>query len=206
MIIYRSIFGDYDPIRDSSCDVITFTESNSAVKEIADLHPRMKAKYFKMHPVFDFEGISVYIDGSAEITIDENTFKSFIKTVLGDNDLSCFIHPEGRTTIQQEADYCYQMPKYADQKIHKQVQHYINNGFQDDKGLFACGMMIYRNNARVRNFLKDWWTQNKVWTYQDQLSFPYCLDQHPNLKFAPINLDIFNNIFIHFNRDHLTVL
>lgn len=202
MIVYTAIFGKYDDPKDlidvNGINFLSFNENNTSISEIKDIHPRMQAKFFKMHPVFDFENISIWIDGSA--VVKDRDFKTFALKSLGDADISCFVNPENRKTILAEAEYCYSFQKYQNQPIKEQAQFYLSQGFKDNLGLYACGMMIYRNNPRTKQFLDMWWEENKKWSYQDQISFSYLLSKNI-IKFNPIRLNQYQNKYITFLTD-----
>lgn len=197
-IIYTAICGDYDTVKDQPITVRLYTDKDSKLPE---LHPRMRAKYFKCNPheFLDCD-VSVWIDGSAEILTKD--FRKWAIDQLGDGDIALFKHPI-RDCIYEEAKVSIEMPKYSGLPIYEQVEAYRGLGHPEGFGLWACGMLIRRHNKKVEEFNKNWWNENLKWTYQDQLSFPIC---SKDLDIRTIELDIFDNEIINFNNPHRSLL
>ena len=167
-IVYTAIYGDYDDVKVQPVEVKLFTEATHPRKE---LHPRMKAKYFKCNSHKRDCDVSIWIDGSAVIRTPE--FERWCLEQLGDGDIALIKHPD-RDCIYDEANFCQFMPKYQGVPVIEQVEEYKKRGYPAHNGLWACGLLIRRHNDKVKKFNKLWWEHNKKYTYQDQLSFPVC--------------------------------
>ncbi len=194
-IVYTAIYGGYDDIKSQPVPVEIFTEATHPRSED---HPRMQAKYFKCmpHEVLDCD-ISIWIDGSGQILGAD--FAERCVEYLGDADIMAFKHPE-RDCIYEEAKLSSGMLKYQGQDIMGQVSSY---GYPEHGGLWACGMIVRRHNAKTKKFNKLWWRENQKWTYQDQLSFPICiLESGVNLK--TLGLNLWNNDLISFLNPHVS--
>lgn len=211
--IYTAVYGNYDklkaqPKQDIECKFTCFTDNANldkedntwdiVVEEGWSKNPRMSAKLFKMKQYFGDGDISIWIDGSARIKT-ESFAKDLVK-MLGKDNFLLFRHPENRIDIYQEAEYCYQMPKYINQKILQQVQYYKGQGFPEGTGLYACGLLVRRQNKCVE-INEEWWNENLEWTYQDQLSLPY-VAWKLGFKLKMIKLNQYDNYLIDFLNVH----
>lgn len=97
-------------------------------------------------------------------------------------DMAIFAHPD-RRTIKQEAEYIktminrgnkYLIDRYEGEPLLEQIQMYQRNGF-DDSILYMCGVFIYKNTARMRQVMKEWFRHCCVYELHDQISLPYVL-------------------------------
>lgn len=167
-----------------------------------DLHPRMRAKFFKMFPwdlpeLKNYEAF-IYIDGSIEITSGD-----FVRYCMNNlkKDMVLFKHPQ-RDCIYEEQIHSSELKKYQNESIADQVEAY-RSVYPAHGGLYACGVMAFKNNATVKQFMGAWWWENVKWSYQDQISFPVICKL---LNFQP---SVFpdnqykNNLFkIHWHDDN----
>lgn len=135
-------------------------------------HPRMQAKYIRMHP-FEFfpnNEFVIYIDWSAKL-LSPNSIEFFVSHFDPNADIMMRKHPV-RDCIYDEAKASMEHLKYKTQDINWQVKHYHDERKHPaHAGLSASGLMVIRNTAQVRKFLHTRWMENIKWTYQDQLSF-----------------------------------
>lgn len=188
-VVFTTIFGDYDKLKTIPkqslhrvTDYICITDNPNLAcpspwklrvvnNPTASMHPRLRAKYYKLL-WFEDEVLkqyykSVYIDASIEVKS-----AAFVQAALDDlHDMKLFRHP-ARTKIKDEVVISRKLNKYTEEKMEEQVQHYIDEGYPDER-LYACGVLSRINNEKVRNLMKRWWEENLYWTIQDQLSFPY---------------------------------
>ncbi len=203
--IYTAIFGGYDhllpPVPQSvDCDFICFTDSvlprqQGAWRVIRSasnptMHPRMRAKYFKIqsHEVFPggrlawrydrlgrrprYDAI-IWVDGC--LRIKDAGFAAAFAGHLGTNGMSMFIHPD-RDCIYDEVLELRDMRKCAGLPVFEQVAAYKAEGFPQKAGLMAA-TLIARDprNPAVARINEAWWRENLRWTYRDQLSLPVVL-------------------------------
>lgn len=205
-IVYSAIYGDYDkPINqcinrrpvlfsdhDWDCDWDVKIKKKKG-------SPRMAAKYFKCNPHKELNcDISIWIDGSG--TIKTGKFIQRCVEMLGDYDMLAFKHNE-RDCIYKEADFCEWFEKYRNVDIRGQVEYYRKMGHPENAGLWACGLVVRKHNARTRRFNSLWWWHNKRFTYQDQLSFPICVKKS-GVKLKTLELDLNDNNLITFLTPH----
>lgn len=192
-IIYTTIFGGYDtpkPHPNIKADFVCITDDPNMVsdgwdievhQEYSHLHPRMAAKIFKC--LCPFDGLSLFIDGSIEIT-DPNIIEVLSEYL--DNGFAVYQHPSGRTCIETELRESLPMEKYQGLPLEAQVSHYFNQGMPKDYGLWALGVILRDRNHN--DFGSKWLLENFIWTYQDQLSLPY-LSWKEDFKIDTIMLD-----------------
>lgn len=187
--IYTAIFGKYDVLKDQprfpETDYICFTDSPAGASRTWNIalvqpppgeHSRVTAKRFKTTPHkflpadYDF---TIWIDGSiviVNVTFLEQCISSVKKWGIG-----CMNHPVGKC-IFQEATGCAHMVKYQTQPVIEQAEHYRSLGYPENNGLAACGIIVRdMKNQKLHRIGEDWMAENKSWTYQDQISFPYVL-------------------------------
>lgn len=199
--VYTTIFGGYDPLRDIpkqtiEADYYLITDNAKSFLSDTpaqpgteqwnivqmdyprpDLHPRMRAKFFKLFPweCPDLAGydIVIFIDGAFEITSAD--FVSHCLEHLK-SDLLLYKHPV-RDCIYDEARASVDLVKYKNETIKEQIAFY--GKFHPPKwGLWACGVMVRKMTGNVRNIMASWWWENIKWSYQDQISLAVILRAH----------------------------
>ena len=184
--VYTTIFGDYAPLRSvpkqsKEADYFCITDNSMTKAEgwniicpgipRADLHPRLRAKFFKMFP-WECEDlrryeILIFINGSIEITSPD-----FVKYCIDNmkSDILLFKHPE-RDCIYDEVKASVGLIKY--QKENLQLQENVYRSFHPKKyGLYACGIMVMKITEKIKALMSAWWWENIKYTWQDQISFP----------------------------------
>lgn len=196
--VYTTIFGNYDhlkpiPKQITQADYFCITDDaivsqtcipDSEKWEIVevktprtDLHPRMRAKFFKAFPweVEQLRGyeVVIFIDGS--IQIQSPDFIGYCVSHLK-NDILMFNHPQ-RNCIYEEASHSRTMIKYQTEDLENQVAYYRK--FHPEKsGLWACGIIVRRPTERIRAAMMSWFHENIKFTWQDQISMPVILRIH----------------------------
>lgn len=183
-VLLTAIFGDYDslkplPAENNFDDAVCITDQAGLessgwriIEQAVADNPRLAAKHPKMQP-FDFvdADIAVWLDGSAEIT--DPGFRSFCEDALADNDFVVWQHPEDRDCLFREGVYCMDWPKYRNTSIREQLTYYREAGMPEHFGLWACGTIVWRNTDAAKQFGLNWLQENRNWSIQDQISFPY---------------------------------
>lgn len=138
----------------------------------SELHPNLRAKWWKTHPFFAYE-YAIWIDASMQIT--SPSFAREAISALNGAPIATWQHPR-RSSIYAEAEASLgaesQGGRYAALPLREQVAAYRAEGYPDDLGLFACGTIVWTWQARAMG--EDWWRECVKWGYQDQLSFPVC--------------------------------
>lgn len=164
-------FGGYDtPKKHASqtvnCEFICLTEPLTRSR-----HPRLEAKLPKLRPwLVTDDGPWIWIDAAFEIT--SPTFVEEAVTAAAVGPIGQWRHP-WRHCIYEEAEASHSLPKYRDVPVLRQAAHYHNVGHPAHWGLWATGLIVYREPL---DYLADlWWAEMNRWGYQDQISQPVAL-------------------------------
>ena len=187
LALITAVYGDYDPIRDLPADhgfddAICVTDGMGRVGdgwrsiiEPSDLSPRLAAKRPKMMPwLYTDCDAAVWLDASFEVIAGSGA-ATWARGHLARNDFVVWIHPEGRSCIQQEAEVCWFFDKYKDYPIREQVASYMADGMPSLWGLFACGTVGWRFTDEAKALGEARFAEQERWSVQDQLSLPYLL-------------------------------
>jgi hypothetical protein len=137
--------------------------------------PRRRAKLPKLDPHALPElrryRYVIWVDGGISIIA-----ASFVPEILGhiDNGMAVSPHFDGRDCAYGEA--MIRPPKYAAEPLDDQVAYYRSRGFPLNAGLYECGVLARDMEHPVVPELGALWrAQVERWSFQDQVSFPYCL-------------------------------
>lgn len=219
-VIYTSVFGGFDEVRESKVlnwDFTLFSEKNNLpLYEDSNRN----AKKFKLlpHRYLSNYKYSLWIDGNFTVVGDINIL---VKKYLKDANIAFFNHQntalDPRNCIYQEASTILNfgainmqrtpergMLNYKDdpQIIQKQIQKYQNEGYPPNNGLIKGGIILRKHNEKdVINAMEAWWEEVKYNSKRDQLSFNY-IAWKQKLKFNYIEGDLRNNEF--FNHSSHT--
>lgn len=203
MLIYTSIYGDYDApkhtIRHQFVSEWRLYTDNKHIKApgwnivIEDRStiatPRMQAKWRKCHPPND-AATSLYIDGSIAIrkkgVIDE------ARKLLESTDWAMYRNPE-RDTVFAEATFSATKPKYKGMRLLEQAQYYSDT-FPRYKHstLWAAGILARRYIHTIIDASHAWYDECLKWTPQDQISLPVILLRY-NIEPATMSGDLYEN-------------
>jgi len=136
----------------------------------------MSAKYYKIkaHEIDMLKDYDyfVWMDGSIAPTI--RFVDNIIELINKEYNLINTKHPV-RFNIKDERDQSNKIESYRLQDVNFQYDTYIKDGFKDDVGLFWCGFFIRKNTEKNNNLFDLWWIHNLQYSYQDQISYSYCL-------------------------------
>lgn len=189
-MIYSANYGSWDPERQQPVPVRMFTEKTHPVTTAAlyirppagshshsgsgHTQNRLDAKWWKLRPdlACPEAAVTVWIDAS--MTLLRPDIEALAVAELGDDDALFMRHP-WRDDIYAEREASHPNAKYDDQPTAEQVAHYRAEGHPEHWGLIHSGLLVRRNNARVRAFDDAWWAEIIRWSVQDQLSLPYVL-------------------------------
>lgn len=187
--IITAIYGGYDtlkPLPDSHgfSEAVCVTDdprlsaSGWTVKVVAGGSDyRLSAKVPKLTPFrFVDSESALWIDGSTEVSA---TAHGFCSESQDGRDLLAWQHPEGRDCLFQEAAYCQDWPQNRHMPLREQTAHYRAEGMPEHYGLYACGVLLWRNTPYAREFGEMWLDENRRWSTRDQVSFPYILWKRP---------------------------
>jgi hypothetical protein len=187
-----AVTGDYDYQRNqeiiNGVDCFYFTDNGTCVPPNAghapwtpillgdeNLDNRRRSKRPKLNPhsipILTNYKYLIWIDGSMSV-INKN-FVSEIMSYMN-NGFVVSPHFDNRHCAYGEATI--RPPKYANEPLDEQVAFYVSEGFPTEYGLYECGVSARdMSNPKVKELGELWHQQNLTWSYQDQVSFPYCL-------------------------------
>ena len=192
MLVYTAIYGDYDrpkpvPVGDGHTYLL-FTDNRSIQApgwqvryEPLDLidTPMLRAKYWKTHPHRAAPGAlaTVWIAGSLTPLPG---FADRCQQALVGLDVAFTPHPL-RDCIYDELAASTPLPKYDAEAMTYQVESYRSAGHPEHWGLFATGCIARSNITRVMWMNVEWWQHNVDYSWQDQLSLPVVVRNHPEV-------------------------
>jgi len=179
-VIYTANFGSFDP-ECTNADKI-FNEKNNIYDGCAEhLSSRLMAKLYKVINPLNYD---IWVDSNL-VVLDRKGFEE-----LFEGDLCVFKHPFNKT-VRDEITACKNAGYVNDQQIRRIEDLYKSSGMSvDDTPVYANGM-IYRTK-KVEEFNRLWWKLICMYSYRDQLTFPYALAQFPKLEFRTIDINIYN--------------
>ncbi len=188
-MIYSANYGHWDPPRVQPVEVRMFTEASHPLGLSARYiaapgsrhHPappqtqhRLDAKWWKLRPDLACPEAETTVWMDASMTLLRPDFEALALAELGDDDALFMRHP-WRDCIYAEhtaSAEAHLEAKYGGMPIAEQVAHYRAEGHPEHWGLIHSGLIVRRNNDRVRAFGEAWWAEIVAWSIQDQLSLP----------------------------------
>ena len=168
-----------DPVEQSMpADFFRFTDDNFPPRKGA-MTSRLQARICKtfgwqMVPGYD---VYIWIDGGISLKHPDSV-KWLVEQCSGD--IAVFKHPN-RNTVKDEAKYLkerlamgcdYIVPRYENELIDEQLE-----AIKDlpDEHLFASGILVYKNNDKIHEMMKEWWFHISRYHLVDQLALPYSI-------------------------------
>lgn len=146
----------------------------------------MKAKWFKWqtHKINLLERYAwiIWIDGSIFVKC-----RDFVRDFIhaAENGVAFFKHTQ-RDCLYKEARYCYDIIKYKDLPLRKQIATYREQGMPEHYGLWANGIRANRNDPSLHAIFDQVWREVKFWGNKDQVPTPYVYWKN---KFKPSTFD-----------------
>ena len=201
-VVYSAIYGDFDRSRSQPVPVRLFSEATHLYPLGEPADPRLAAKWWKVRPdlACPDADITIWIDGSMDILRPD--FVDLCVEALDDADAIFVRHPT-RDDIYQEAAASVALAKYRGQPLLAQVEAYRTIlAHPDHWGLMHAGVLVRRNNDRIRALNEAWWTEIARWSLQDQLSLPPMLAlsdvRYRWFDVSPIDYDEFGVPSLHW--------
>ncbi len=112
-----------------------------------------------------------------------------------------FVHPD-RDCIYEELLASLPMKKYENRPLQDQIDSYKKQEYPIKNGLMAAGIIVRKTDTkRLKKIDEDWWQENIIWTYQDQLSLPYVLWKN-KYWYDEIKLNLWNNHLFDWINHH----
>jgi hypothetical protein len=177
-----AIYGGYDlipPVPEGVDDAVLITDVPVRsgwrnVVEPSGAHPRLAAKRPRCRPdLYTDCDASLWMDGSVHVL--DGRFVALVREKLKEHEFVLWDHPEDRDCFLQEARHCYDWPKYRDEPLLEQAQHYLSEGMPEHFGLWATTSIARVHSEKIRALGSAWLDEIKRWTVKDQVSLPYLL-------------------------------
>ena len=188
-VICTAVTGGYDYMPDQpkidGVDYVYFTDGKSTTPITGpwipillgdeNLDNRRRSKRPKLNPhsipmLLNWKYM-IWIDG--DMGIDRPEFVPEIMSYM-ENGFVVSPHFDARHCAYGEATI--RPLKYANEPLDEQCDFYRSEGFPEQYGLYECGVSARDlTNEKVKEVGELWHKQNLEWSYQDQVSFPYCL-------------------------------
>jgi hypothetical protein len=167
--------------------------------------PVKRCRFYKINshllPPHEF---SIWVDSSFQVK-DINV-NDYIKTHLRKYDLSCYHHNTDdprRSCLYKEAATCLLNGKGDPDVIMNQITRYRNEGYPINNDLYATGILIRRNNAKVKEFNEIWWNEVSNGSQRDQLSQMYAIWKTGIKSTKIVNSQVYNNELVkYFHHVH----
>lgn len=185
-IIYSAVFSSYDTVQPISLPqgwcALLFTDSTVSVKGWEIVPTKATAKIFRKikicpHLFLPPHDISIWIDGNI---VPQMPLNHLIKNRIGYHVMD---HPI-RKSVWAEAQRCIELRKDDQKTIEKQVRKYRSDGYKDDNGMVATGVLIRTPGHEA--FGDAWWEEVNIHSVRDQISFPVIAQKHKlNFKKFP---------------------
>lgn len=158
---------------------------------------RRNSKIYKIIPHLYFPNHEFHFWIDANWEIRENPYK-LCDEYLNSSDICVYKHPT-RKCAYVEARHI----SHLDHKnvISDQQKFYKNEGFPENFGLYACGIMLRRNTDKIKVLNLKWYEQICKYSSRDQVSFPYCLFKL-GIEPSTFKEQFFNSKLIKRIRDH----
>jgi len=177
-----------------------FTSGRHSLTRISDrmVKKNMEAKFYKMNmfvlPQVANADIIFWCDADSitEVCKDKQLVDR-IRDSLGGHALTVKAHEERKSVRAEMAPAAGRLAYLGYHKGNRDINdawaHMEKEGFKDDAGLFHCNQFIFdARSSVVKNLLRAWWYEVQDYTFRDQISFPFVLQQFkPNVRVIPPN-------------------
>ncbi len=142
---------------------------------------------------------TIWIDGS--IQVKSPLFIEELISNISKYGIAMFVHPD-RDCIYEELLASLPMKKYKNRPLQEQIDSYKKQEYPIKNGLMAAGVIVRKTDTkRLKKIDEDWWQENIIWTYQDQLSLPYVLWKN-KYWYDEIKLNLWNNHLFDWINHH----
>ncbi len=136
-----------------------------------EMHPNRAAKAPKYEPWrYTDADASIWVDASFRIVSERFAAEALAYA----EPIAQFRHP-WRDCLYEEAAVSAGLSKYRGEPITAQADHYRHRGHPASWGLWASGVIARHHTPDVMLLGRHWAAQTRAWSFQDQISQPYCL-------------------------------
>lgn len=189
LAVYSALTGNYDDVheilyKEDGVDYLLFTNNPSLKSKTwqvvlveSDLDDMLLSREIKMLPhkyldkAYD---MSIYIDANAVIY---GELSNLTKYLDGKKSFAVSRHGE-RKTIKEEIEACVRLRGVDKMEAEKQYEKYMQEGYQDNKPLLECGLLVRRHNdQKLKELMQEWFGEFKNGVRRDQLSLLPCMSR-----------------------------
>jgi len=188
--LYTIHFGDHDkphePFKSEGWDYLMFTNRTDIKSNVWDIrvvttplpdYLAARYVYINSHLFVPKEyDYSLMIGGQIHVDGDLNKLD-----IDYGKDFNMMKHP-CRTCIYEEAKIIEKEGIDNSLNFIPQMARYRAEGFPENYGLNACGIIGRHNNVTMEDFEREWWHQVMTGSYRDQLSFDYVRWKLDNIR------------------------
>ena len=183
-VVYSCITGAYDILKTvpTSCKCMVWADVPPKAEKgagaqwkriklgVQESNIRMSSRLPKFIPHQFFRtDVSIWTDGHLRWKQDPELLMKY----LGENDVAMFSHPI-RDCVYKEADEVMRIWPEIGDNVQLQMKHYREEGYPEENGLMACGVIVRRHTKATEALGNAWWAEWTRWkTARDQLSFAY---------------------------------
>lgn len=200
--ILSANLGNFDtsipPVKQNTGHQVSYHQyTDKDFPPITGLTPRLQYRIPKLFGWDMYPGYDVYIWMDGGISFKRDDSVSWYLEKMGENHAFFFAHP-WRHTIKEEVDHIekylqkgskYIVPRYKN-GLHKEIYAEIlkDKEYKDDF-LLASTIFVYRNNEKMRKFMKDWWYWQSRYYTVDQIAQTYLAGKiKDNIHIERVNL------------------
>ncbi len=195
ILIYTVIINNYDILS----DVTSFQRKNVTFKCYSNTFSKTecKAKGWELSiiekPIYGLKNASlenrilkfkefnsnqydivVYLDGNKYITNIDKLLE--LCNELNESDKQIILSKHwGRKTVKEELNEAVMLGKCESYIGNVEYNHFLENGFKDDVGLYCASVLIRKTTTLVNEFFGKWLNEYKTLQTRDQLSLPYVI-------------------------------
>jgi hypothetical protein len=142
------------------------------------MHPRMYGKINRMMNWALYPGYDFYIWRDCRISfLSYNHIIHLVESLTKDIGL---FHHRGAKSIKTSMGVSeYTLRRYTMPIVRAQINHYLQKGIKEEYGHFETGLFVFRKELvedENNNLMRMWLSETMMWSENDQLSLPYCLE------------------------------
>lgn len=182
--IVTVLLGKYDQLKPApkfkGWDTILFTDQyypdlkGWTIHKVKSNDPAIDSRYYKWltHITLPMYQTVCYVDASMTFKKEPPSEPTFFK------------HP-ARTNVETEGARIVQLHKADKKQVLEQLEHYKENGFKDDHGLYQNGFFVRTHDIYTNDLCETVYELVTQFTGRDQLAMPYALFK---TKYKPLSI------------------
>jgi len=197
--VFTTIIGGYDDlpkinIKNDGWDYICFTNNLNLKSEnwkiiycdtniFGNMTDIKISRFFKTNfkkYLISYDNL-LYIDARIDITTCVSEYKKY----LTDVDIVFLEHPEAKSIKEEMSRVLGGKLENLD-NINLLKGKYEKENYTYNNGLFAGGVLLFKNNNKTIKFFDEWWYMIKNYSHRDQLSLNYVLHNNKDLQFKTL--------------------